>query len=104
VRRAEDWRWSSLCRRQFGDERARSLLSEGPVERPPDWLEWVNRPETAEELEALRRSLRRGSPYGSALWQRQVVERYHPPPAAPPAGADVSCAGQRRSHGTCRAS
>jgi putative transposase len=100
VERAEDWRWSSLWRRQFGDERARSLLSEWPVERPADWLDRVNRPETTEELEALRRSLRRGTPYGSALWQRQVVEHYrlqftlrppHRPRAvgSPPHGSDA---------------
>ncbi len=32
---------------------------------------YVNRPETEEELVALRRSVPRGSPYGEADWQKR---------------------------------
>ena len=51
------------------------MLGEWPVQRPADWLAWVNRPETAEELEALRRSARRGSPYGTQRWARATARR-----------------------------
>src|SRR5262245_4653482 len=34
VGRAEDWRWSSLWRRERGPEAARALLAEWPVPRP----------------------------------------------------------------------
>ena len=39
------------------------------------WASFVNRPETEEELEALRRSVARGSPYGEADWQKRTAVR-----------------------------
>ena len=72
VPRAEDWRWSSLWQRVRGDG---GLLDEGPVPLPGDWVERVNRPETEAELEALRRSVRRGSPLGDASWMERTAKR-----------------------------
>jgi putative transposase len=40
VRRAEDWRWSSLRLRLDGDPLG--LLSEGPVPLPANWMDYVN--------------------------------------------------------------
>jgi putative transposase len=74
--RAEDWRWSSLCRWVSGDAEAGRILSAWPVERPQDWMRWVNRPQTEAELERLRRSARRGQPFGSDAWTEQMVERF----------------------------
>jgi len=65
VQRAQDWRWSSTWRRHRGDEEARRLLSPWPMTRPTDWLRRVNRAERRGELEALRRCVQRGQPYGS---------------------------------------
>jgi putative transposase len=73
VRRAEDWQWSSLWQRQQANDPP--WLSEGPVERPQDWLHYVNEPASAAELEALRRSLVRGAPYGGEAWQRRTAKR-----------------------------
>jgi REP-associated tyrosine transposase len=75
VPRAEHWRWSSLWRRVHGDEQPRSLLSAWPVPFPPDWVEKVNEPQTAGELEALRRSVQRGCPFGTGMWQQQMAAR-----------------------------
>ena len=66
VERAESWRWSSLWQREHGDAR---WLSEWPVPRPRRWVSYVNGPETAAEVAALRRSVQRGSPYGVESWQ-----------------------------------
>jgi putative transposase len=66
VGRAEDWRWSSLWWRV--QSRAAGLLDEGPVSLPANWAGYVNGVETAGELEALRRSVVRGSPFGEASW------------------------------------
>jgi putative transposase len=71
VRQAENWRWSSLWQRVEG--KAAGLLDEGPVELPTDWLRRVNRPQTEAELEALRRSVTRGSPFGGTAWVEQTV-------------------------------
>jgi putative transposase len=76
VARAEDWRWSSLWRRHRGEACEWLMaMSDWPAEAPPDWVSFVNRPETDEELEALRRGVTRGSPYGDATWQHQAAAR-----------------------------
>jgi len=75
VTRAEEWRWSSLWWRTHARPVAVPWLSEWPVTRPDTWLEMVNAPLTAVELEALRRSVTRGAPYGSATWQTQTAQR-----------------------------
>ena len=75
VRRAEDWRWSSLYHRQQGSGDALCrLLHAGPLPLPEDWLEFVNEPQTEAELEALRRSVNRGQPYGTEDWQMRIAK------------------------------
>jgi putative transposase len=75
VRRAEEWRWGSLHRWCCGSTKDKSLLSAWPVRRLADWVEEVNRPQTEAELVALRRSVKRGCPFGGAFWSDQVVRR-----------------------------
>jgi putative transposase len=72
---AEDWHWSSLWRRQFGNAESRQLLSAWPLPRPRDWLEFVNRPQSDAEMTALRRSVQRGTPFGSTQWQVRTAKR-----------------------------
>jgi putative transposase len=73
VRRAETWRWSSLWHRAQGH--ANAFLDNGPGPLPARWPEFVNRAETEAELEALRRSVKRGCPYGTAPWVDQTATR-----------------------------
>ena len=73
VEQAEAWRWSSLWHRVHGDE-AR-LLDEGPLAPPRGWRQHVQSPQTEAELEALRRSVVRGSPLGEASWQERTAKR-----------------------------
>lgn len=75
VCRAEEWRWSSLWRRCRGTVEQKSILAVWPVEMPPDWIERVNQADNERELEALRRSVRRGRPYGRPEWQKQIAKR-----------------------------
>jgi putative transposase len=72
VGRAEDWRWSSLAHRIRGRE-PRDRLSDWPVRMSPDWAGYVNEPQTESEVEALRRSVVRGCPFGSEDWGRQTA-------------------------------
>jgi len=44
--------------------------------RPADWVQIVNRPQTAEELAALRRCVQRGRPYGSEPWVRRLAAEW----------------------------
>ena len=73
VCRAEDWRWSSLRLRTVASD---SLLSPSPVPLGEDWCDHVNRPLTAQELEAVRTCLRRGRPFGDPAWTRGTAERF----------------------------
>jgi putative transposase len=75
VRRAEAWRWSSLWRRHSGGDKGRELLHPWPVPLPDNWVGWVNQIQTEAELEAVRRSVTRGCPYGVADWQKEIVRR-----------------------------
>ncbi|MCE5266347.1 MAG: transposase [Planctomycetaceae bacterium] len=74
VVRAEEWRWSSLWRRDSGTAEEKAILAAWPVELPHDWLELVNRADNEQELDALRRSVQRGRPYGTTEWQERIAK------------------------------
>ncbi len=74
VKRAEKWRWSSAWRRHKGGD-AEQLLSRWPVEQPRDWLDYVNRPQSEAEVEALRKCVQRGTPFGSDVWMKRSAAR-----------------------------
>lgn len=71
VARAEDWLWSSV--REWGT--ADPFLHAGPVPRPADWVAWVNEAVTDAELERLRHSVNRGTPFGTAAWGARTASR-----------------------------
>jgi putative transposase len=75
IGRAEAWKWSSLWRRSRPEAMPAIPLADWPLPSPADWIERVNRPETEAELEALRRSVCRGTPFGSASWQEETARR-----------------------------
>ena len=70
VERAEHWPWSSAC-----STRGIPALDPGPVARPLQWLEYVNQPQTAAEVERLRECLRRGRPLGEEAWRQSTAQR-----------------------------
>ncbi len=72
VDRAEDWPWSS--HRRCVNEGS-PLLSSWPVTAPQPWEAEVNRPQTAEEVEAFRRAVREDVPYDDACWSAQLLGR-----------------------------
>jgi putative transposase len=74
VARAEDWRWGSLWYMVRAGGKAPLLLQEGPLPLPADWPSLVNETQTEGELEALRRALARGSPFGSPTWSKRTAE------------------------------
>jgi putative transposase len=73
--RAESWPWGSLSQRRGKPAAGHPLLSDGPVARPRNWLSLVNQPQTEAELEAIRRSVIRGQPYGAESWTRRTAVR-----------------------------
>jgi len=76
VRRAEDWRWSSVWRREKGTEEQKKLLAEWPIQVPRDYLTLLNTPQSKEEEAALVRSESKGVPYGTEGWVLKTVEQF----------------------------
>ena len=72
IKRAARWRWSSAAWR----ERPESWLDESPVPLGQGWTGYVDTPQTSTELEALRRSVHRGTPFGSPQWQVATAEAH----------------------------
>jgi len=75
VRRAERWKWSSLFRWQRDSREDGKLLAAWPVSRKANWIGQVNRPQTEAELQAVRRSVQRGCPFGDDRWSDRAVRR-----------------------------
>jgi putative transposase len=70
VELVEDWRYSSAAPRLITDPE----LYAGPVQRPPDWLRYVNEPQTEAEVKSLRQCVQRGRPYGAAPWMVDTAQ------------------------------
>ena len=76
VEGAQDWRWSSMWARSVGDGAiAQEQLASWPVGRPADWTTRVNRPQSQQELAALRLCRDRGRPYGDPRWTATTAGR-----------------------------
>jgi putative transposase len=75
VKRAEQWRWSSLWRRKQTNEEAKALVCDGPLPLPDDWCHHVNQAQTNREVEAVQRSVVRGTPFGSEAWIQKTARR-----------------------------
>jgi putative transposase len=79
VRRAGAWTWSSLWRRANapGDSPWLAAQAAWPVPAPrgTTWEAFVQAAETAAELEALRRSVARGAPFGRRAWVARTAKR-----------------------------
>ena len=73
VQKAEDWQWSSVWRREFGTEVEKQLLDEWPYTIPKNYLNIINEPQSEDELDSIRRALKRGSPFGKGVWQDEMV-------------------------------
>jgi putative transposase len=76
VKRAEDWRYSSLWARLHGPAELRRVLSDWPVDRPRNWVARVNEPLTAREIERVRTSIARNRPLGSDQWVQRIAKRH----------------------------
>ena len=76
VRRAQDWPWSSLGADKYPAAAGEAPdLAAWPVPRPRAWASLVNAPQTEAELDAIRTSIQRGRPFGSATWQKRTAKR-----------------------------
>jgi putative transposase len=80
VRRAQDWRWSSLWVRVNPAHELNELLlplKQWPIERPRNWLALVNTPLSEVESEQVAKSVERGRPFGDATWVTKMADKLH---------------------------
>lgn len=76
TRRAENWRWSSLWRREYGNTEQKELLSPWPIEMPRDYSERINEPQDEKELEFIRESVSKNRPLGDEVWLNKIVNKF----------------------------
>jgi putative transposase len=67
---AADWAWSSHRERISGTRE--KMLTALPVPLPERWTEYVDTALTAKEIEQMRRSVNRQSPYGREGWIQKL--------------------------------
>ena len=72
VRKAENWKLSSLWRREHGIVKDQKLLTKWPIEIPEDYLQFINEPQTALELEDVRHGVIKSKPYGDIEWVEKI--------------------------------
>lgn len=76
VKQAEQWRWSSVWRREQGTSKQKKILSPWPNTVPTQYLQSLNQPLTAAEEEALERSEEKSIPFGKVTWVHRVTKKY----------------------------
>ncbi|OGD66832.1 hypothetical protein A2442_02240 [Candidatus Campbellbacteria bacterium RIFOXYC2_FULL_35_25] len=76
VKKAENWKWGSVWRRENGTEKQKKLLSEWIIEEPKNYLKYLNEPQNENEEKAIQNSILRGSPYGEDGWRNKVIKKF----------------------------
>jgi putative transposase len=72
VERGEEWRWSSLFRFH---QKETGFLTQWSVERPENWIEFVNAADNAMESDDVRSSAQRGRAFGNEDWVMTIARR-----------------------------
>ena len=68
--------WGSLFHWLRGSAENKALLAAWPLLRKANWVDHVNRPLTAGELAAVRKSVERGgTPFGGGDWTQRTAGR-----------------------------
>ncbi len=72
VKRAQNWRWSSLgCQGKL----SAAILDDWPVDRPGNWTALVNEALVPVDNQRLKASFQRGRPLGGAKWTATMAQR-----------------------------
>ncbi|KAF0145271.1 MAG: hypothetical protein FD156_1102 [Nitrospirae bacterium] len=72
VSSAKEWPWSS--HREMIGGKKNILAGEVPLDLPENWERYIDEPLTYKELERVRQSVVRQSPYGKPDWQTKVCK------------------------------
>ncbi|OGM99988.1 MAG: hypothetical protein A3B91_03260 [Candidatus Yanofskybacteria bacterium RIFCSPHIGHO2_02_FULL_41_29] len=74
--KAEEWTWSSLWRREYGNSKQKEILSPWPMDIPEDYLKSINRPQIEDELGYIRESINKNRPFGDESWIEKIVKKF----------------------------
>lgn len=77
VENAEDWKWSSLWRREFGSEKEKKLLAPSPIDLPDNYLQSVNEILKEDNLTTIRNAVNKGTPFGNDVWVEKMVDEHN---------------------------
>ena len=77
VNKAEKWKWGSAYCREYGTPKQKKLFTSWPVQKPNDYLVWLNQPQSEDEKSVIAKSIKRGSPYGSSSWNKKVINKFN---------------------------
>ena len=91
VKRAEDWRWSSLGIQKVSKPLIE--LSDGPVELLKNWTKLVNAVAETSQIELLHNSINRGTPFGDMNWKEITVKKMGLESTTRPKGRPFKCTG-----------
>lgn len=76
VERAEDWKWSSLWRREKGSIKDKALLAPLPIDLPANYLQSVNEIVKENDLATIRKAVNKGTPLGNDAWVEKMVDEH----------------------------
>jgi putative transposase len=76
VNQAQDWKWSSLWRREKGTEQQKKILSELPIDIPKNYFNWVNELDDDTITKEIRYCVNKGKPFGDDEWRLDMIEQY----------------------------
>jgi len=76
VEKAENWKWSSVWRREKGNNEQMKLLSNWPVAMPEDYLLRLNEIQLKSDEEGIETSIIKSNPYGDDFWTDINVKRF----------------------------
>lgn len=75
VDKAQDWKWGSLWRREYGNKEEKELLSPWPIPADKDYLKLINKPQTKEVLNDIRKAVEKSKPLGKFDWILKTAEK-----------------------------
>ncbi len=73
---SQDWKWSSIYRRENGSVEQKKILAEWPVDMPKDYVSLVNDEQDIDEEKNIENSIEKSNPYGDYDWVRKVVKKF----------------------------
>ena len=76
VKKAQDWQWSSIWRREYGSSGQKKILSDWPISKPEEYLLYLNQALTQKEEELLERSVSKSIPFGKEDWVQSIVKKF----------------------------